>query len=38
MRALSDHYVHVPSHDYLQVEDAHLVVAHALARGLKAGA
>ena len=37
MRALSDHYVHVPSHDYLPVEDAHLVVAHALARGLKAG-
>lgn len=37
MRELSDHYVHVPSHDYLPVEDAHLVVAHALARGLKAG-
>ncbi len=37
MKALSDHCVHVSSHDYLPVEDVHLVVAHALARALKAG-
>jgi D-sedoheptulose 7-phosphate isomerase len=37
MKALSDHCVHVPCHDYLAVEDVHLVLAHALARALKTG-
>jgi D-sedoheptulose 7-phosphate isomerase len=37
MMALCDHCVHVPCHDYLPVEDVHLVVAHTLARALKTG-
>lgn len=38
MMALCDRWIHVPCHDYLLVEDVHLVLAHSLARALRSGA